>query len=259
MTAGDRYVNLGDSYSAAAGLQPLVENGPLYCSRSSRNFAHLVAQRRGLDLTDVSCSGAETGDFTSAQYFGIAPQLDALDPARPPRLVTVMVGGNDNETFTGTIRRCGDAVHSDPTAAPCRMRYGDSLIEPVRTQTYPAVREVFRQVREKAPGATVLAVGYPWILPPAQGCYPRVQVAAGDVGYVRELQAALNDAVRRAASETGVRFVDMAAVSEGHDACRPPDERWIEPQQGPVTAATLHPNARGEQAMADEILKVLSP
>lgn len=254
---GGTYVNLGDSCSAAAGLQPLVENAPLYCSRSSRNFAHLVAERRGLALTDVSCSGADTGDFTASQYFGVGPQLDALDAARSPDLVTVMIGGNNNDTFTGTMQRCADLARADPAGTPCRDRYGDALIEPVRTDIYPAVRDALRQVRGKAPGATVLAVGYPWILPAAQGCYPRVRIAAGDVGYVRELQAALNDAVRRAASETGVRFIDMAGPSEGRDACQPQGTRWIEPQEGPVTAATVHPNAAGERAMADEILAAL--
>ena len=77
-TVSAAYVNLGDSYSAGTGVRPLVEDSPLQCQRSSSNYAHVLAQRRGLALDDVSCAGATTSDFFAAQYFGVDPQLDAL-------------------------------------------------------------------------------------------------------------------------------------------------------------------------------------
>lgn len=120
--AATAYVNLGDSYAAGAGVLPVQSDSPFLCQRSAINFAHLVAAQRRLPLTDVSCSGADTADLTTSQYFGIPPQLDALGPQT--RLVTLMLGGNDENTFGGAISKCGDAIADSPgvpTGSPCRI------------------------------------------------------------------------------------------------------------------------------------------
>ena len=250
-SAGAVYANLGDSYSAGTGVRPLVEDSPLQCQRSSSNFAHVLAQRRGMVLDDVSCAGATTSDFFAAQYFGVDPQLDALGEGT--RIVTLMIGGNDGDIFSGTIADCGEVAADDPTGAPCRARYGDSIVRRVRADTFPALERALRAVADRAPKARVLVVGYPWILPPTTGCYPTMRIAAGDVAYVRDLQATLNDVVARAATETGATFVDMSRVSEGHDACQPEGVRWIEPQVGSSAPITVHPNVDGQRAIADQV------
>lgn len=254
-SAGATYVNLGDSYAAGTGVLPVADGAPFWCQRSALNFAHLVAQRRGLDLTDVSCAGAQTTHLTSEQFYGVPPQLDALGPQT--RLVTVMLGGNDENTYGGAVRSCSEAGRTDPSGSPCRDRYGGGLSAPIEDEIYPAVTDALRQVRERAPNARVLIVGYPWILPATEGCFPTMQIAAGDVAYLRDLQAELNDALRRAAADTGVTFVDMAQASQGHDACAGAD-RWIEPQQGSTARFTLHPNAAGQRAIADQVSATLA-
>ena len=82
-------------------------------------------------------------------------------------------------------------------------------------------------------------------------------VAVGDVPYLRSLQTTLNDAVRRAAAATGVTYVDMNRVSEGHDACQPLGVRWIEPVLQGTNPVVVHPNALGEREMAAQALRVL--
>ena len=72
-----RYVALGDSYSAASGVLPPDPSSPL-CARSTSNYPHVIAAKTGARLTDVTCGAAETKDFFSGQYPGVAPQLDAL-------------------------------------------------------------------------------------------------------------------------------------------------------------------------------------
>ncbi len=67
----------------------------------------------------------------------------------------------------------------------------------------------------------------------------------------------LNGAARRAASETGTTFVDMAAASDAHDACRPAGERWIEPVLFGTDFVPLHPNAAGDAGMAARTAEVL--
>lgn len=250
-TVSAAYANLGDSYSAGTGVRPLVEDSPLQCQRSSSNFAHVLAQRRGLALDDVSCAGATTSDFFAAQYFGVDPQLDALGEGT--RIVTLMIGGNDGDIFSGTIADCGEVAADDPNGAPCRARYGDSFVRRVEANTYPALVKALHAVADRAPKARVLVVGYPWILPPTTGCYPTMRIAAGDVAYIRDLQATLNETVARAATETGATFVDMSTVSEGHDACRPEGVRWIEPQVGSSAPITVHPNVDGQRAIADQV------
>lgn len=247
-------VNLGDSYSAGTGVSPLAAGSPFLCQRSSRNFAQILTERQHYRLTDVSCAGADTADLANAQYDGVPAQFDAVTPDTD--LVTMMIGGNDNDTYSGSIRACRDVASSDPSGSPCRDRYGDSLEKPILTTTYPSLLTALRQVQQKAPHARVVIVGYPWILPATGGCYPTMRVAAGDVPYLRHLQATLNDAIRRAAAQTGATYVDMEAVSEGHDACAG-SQRWIEPmtRSGP---GAVHPNARGQQAIADQVARSLA-
>lgn len=243
------YVNLGDSYAAGTGLRPLAEDSEFQCQQSGRNFARLVAQQRRIALTDVSCAAASTSDFFTSQYFGVGPQLDALGPRT--EIATMMIGGNNGDVFSDTLRLCGEAAATDPTGSPCRERYGSRFDDAVRNTTYPALVSALRAARQRAPKAHMVIAGYPWIVPPTEGCYPRMRVAAGDVPYVRELQATLNDAVHRAADANGITFVDMSV--EGHDACRPVGQRWIEPQEGSSAPITVHPNAAGQQAIADRV------
>ena len=104
--------------------------------------------------------------------------------------------------------------------------------------------------------ATVVIIGYPEILPAtgSLACYPSMPISMGDVPWLHHQQDVLNDAVRRAASVAGARFIDMSASSTGHDACQPVGTRWIEPAVAPINAYPVHPNAMGEAAMAAQTL-----
>jgi lysophospholipase L1-like esterase len=251
-----RYVALGDSYSAASGVLPPDPGAPPQCLRSLLNYPHVIAGRVGAQLTDVTCGAAETKDFSTSQSPGVAPQLDALRP--DTQLVTMTIGGNDSGVFIDTILDCGAAGLSTlGQGSPCKDRYGSSFEDTIRTTTYPSLVAALRAVRAKAPRAKVGILGYPWIMPASGGCFDRMPVAAGDVPYVRGIQATLNDAVRRAAAATGVTYVDFSVVSNGHDACRPIGVRWIEPVLQGTNAVVVHPNALGEAGMAAQAMAVL--
>lgn len=244
-----RYVALGDSYSAATGVLPLVPTAPPQCLRSSRNYPSLIAERTGARLTDVTCGAAETGDFTRSQGAGIAPQLDAV--TRRTDVVTMTIGGNDSGVFINSIAQCGAAgLTTLGTGSPCKDRYGKQFVRTTRTTTLPSLRKALRAVHRKAPGAEVAILGYPRILPPEVGCYPQMPVARGDVPYLFRLQRVLNNVVRRAAKATGSTYVDVPRFSRGHDACQPASRRWVEPVLLGTNLVIVHPNARGEAAMA---------
>ncbi|WAL93409.1 SGNH/GDSL hydrolase family protein [Streptomyces sp. Je 1-369] len=253
-----RYVALGDSYSAGSGVLPLDPKAPLLCARTSLNYPHLLAASLGAHLTDVTCGGAQTKHFTTSQYPGVAPQFDALKS--DTELVTLTIGGNDNSTFINAILACGSAgILSGGKGSPCKDLHGDKFKDQIDATTYPAIKNSLNQIRAKSPKAKVAILGYPWITPAkaVPGCFAKMPLADGDVPYLRDLQAHLNGAAQRAAAETGTAYVDMAAVSEAHDACRPAGQRWIEPVLFGTNFVPVHPNALGEAGMAKQTAAAL--
>lgn len=248
------YVALGDSYSAASGNTPVT--GPPECLRSTVNYPHVIAAELGASLSDVTCGGAETADFTTAQYPGVAPQLNAV--SADTQLVTMTIGGNDSNVFIDAILDCGTlGITHLGLGSPCANTYGDSFDNTINNTTFPALVAALTAVHAKAPNATVAILGYPWILPASGGCFPQMPVARGDVPYLRNLQATLNSAVQRAAAATGSVYVDFSSVSSGHDACQRQGTRWIEPVIGGTNPVIVHPNKLGESEMAAQTLKVL--
>jgi len=248
------YVALGDSYSSAAGVLPQVIGAPPICSRSQLNYAEdIAAITHPVAFTDVTCSGAKTKDFFSSQAPGVAPQLDAV--GNDTRLVTMTIGGNDENVFVNSFFGCEYA--GDPFGNPCQQKYGSTFTDLITTQTYPHLVQALSAVRAKAPLATVVILGYPRILPDVSSlaCYlTAMPISLGDVPWLNHQSLVLNDVVRRAAAATGARYIDTYSASAGHDACQLPGTRWMEPFLAPVNAYPIHPNAAGEAAMAQDTL-----
>ncbi|GAA4773152.1 SGNH/GDSL hydrolase family protein [Actinomycetospora chlora] len=244
------YVNMGDSYSAGSGVQPPAIGAPPQCLQSARNWGHVLAARWGYELTDVSCGGAQTKDYTTSQYPGVRPQVAALSASTD--VVTMTIGGNDGGVFIDAIRSCGTAAATTAgTGNPCERQNGSRFTDTIRDDTYPAIVRALETVKAAAPNARIAIAGYLQILPAQRGCYPIMPVATGDVPYLNDIEATLNDAVRRAAAAADVTFVDVTPASQGHDACQPIGTRWIEPVVGGTNPVVVHPNALGERAMAD--------
>lgn len=251
-----RYVAMGDSYSAASGVQPPDPSASPFCLRSLLNYPHLLAAATGAQLTDVTCGGADTGDYFEAQHEGTPPQLEAL--GADTDLVTMTIGGNDQSVFISSIVKCGAAgVSTAGRGSPCKDEYGRSFARTIRRKTYPALLRALNAVRAKAPEAEVAIIGYPWILPARVGCFDKMPVARGDVPYLHHVQWVLNDAVRRAASATGTTYVNVGRASKGHDACQDLGERWVEPVLQGTNPVVVHPNAFGEERMAARVMRVL--
>jgi lysophospholipase L1-like esterase len=253
---GLRYVAMGDSYSAASGNLPLDPTAAPECLRSTKNYPHVIAKQIGAQLTDVSCGGAETSHYFTAQYNGVPPQLDAVGPNT--QLVTMTIGGNDSSLFISAIIDCGSVgVLSLGQGSPCAKKYGTFFDDEINNTIYPSLVHALQATIAKAPNAQVAILGYPWIMPPTKGCYPQMPVAKGDVPYVYNIQATLNDAVQRAAAATGAVYVDFSTVSTGHDACKRAGVRWIEPVLAGTNPVIIHPNALGEKKMAAQTMQVL--
>ena len=236
-------------------LPPDPEAAP-QCLRSTSNYPHVIAAKTKAALTDVTCGGADTGDYFTSQYDGVPPQLDAL--TKSTQLVTMTIGGNDQGVFINTILQCGTAgLTTAGQGSPCKDQYGSSFSDTIRQKTYPAMVKALKAVHAKSPKARVAIIGYPWIMPKTVGCFDKMPIANGDVPYVRGIQTTLNDAVRRAAAATNSTYVNLNTVSEGHDACKAIGVRWVEPVLQGTNPVIVHPNALGESKMAAQAMRVL--
>ncbi|MGK5518206.1 SGNH/GDSL hydrolase family protein [Micromonospora sp. URMC 107] len=256
-----RYVALGDSYTSAPLVPTQVD---LNCLRSSRNYPSLVAASAGSSsFADVSCSGATTEDIlvggSGALGISLPPQLNAITP--DTSLVTVQIGGNDIG-FSGIISDCAEASLSSPLGSPCKNRYTAGGVDQLQARiaaTAPKVTAVLQAVRRAAPGARVVVLGYPAILPDSgYGCWPVVPIAYQDVPYLRGVQKSLNTMLANTAAANDASYADVYAPSVGHDTCRSSSTRWVEGLVPQNAAAPFHPNARGEQGMADALLAKLN-
>ncbi|WP_161962283.1 SGNH/GDSL hydrolase family protein [Nocardioides speluncae] len=255
----DRYVALGDSFTAAPFV-PEYEQRSGSCIRSTTNYPKLVARKLKTRAVDRSCSGADTRDLTvgSATRHGrVPPQFAALD--RRTDLVTLSMGGNDAQVFGTLVTECPTYRDSDPTGSPCRAEMrrggGDRLLTALR-ETRRSLVDAIKRIRQLAPRARVLVVGYPKLAPDDGSCPDLLPLADGDYAYADELNRALNEALRGAARTAGIEFVDVYAASVGHDVCS--DEPWV---NGAVTitdqALQYHPFAREQRAVAELVLDTL--
>ncbi len=254
------YVALGDSYTAGPGI-PEQTGVPAGCDRSSHAYPALLAARLHLtaaQFRDVSCSGARITDLDGRQSTsdGANPaQLSALSAST--RLVTLGIGGNDIG-FADLVERCVTAGLLRQT--PCREQLttgGDRVEARIRTAG-EQLAVALAAIHRRAPHARVYVVGYPEILPADGGaCASGLAMTVDDVAYLRVKEQHLNAMLRQRAAAAGARFVDTWTPSLGHDACETASIRWIEPLLPTAQAASLHPNARGEQGMADAVLATL--
>ncbi|MFI6260634.1 SGNH/GDSL hydrolase family protein [Micromonospora zamorensis] len=256
-----RYVALGDSYASGPLIPTQVD---LNCLRSNRNYPSLVATAASSSsFADVSCSGATTEDILSggSGALGIAlpPQLNAV--TSNTSLVTVQIGGNDIG-FSGIITDCAEASLSSPLGSPCKNRFTAGGVDQLQARIVaatPKVTAVLQAVRRAAPGARVVVLGYPAILPDSgYGCWPVVPIAYQDVPYLRGVEKSLNAMLASAAGANGATYADVYTPSIGRDTCKSSGTRWVEGLVPQNAAAPFHPNARGEQGMATAVLAKLN-
>ena len=263
------YVALGDSYTAGPGI-PDQTGATAGCDQSTSSYPHLVAQSLRLDLTDMSCSGATIADLSAAQLTGDGSNPAQLSPlSTATRLVTLGIGGNDIG-WSAIITRCTelDLVpvlipgRAAAGSTPCQDYYTSGGADQIRQKTQAAagqLADTLAQVRHRAPHARVYVVGYPDLLPAAGGtCGHTLDVTQGDAAFLNEEELQLNSALRQDAQAAGATYVDTYGPSVGHDACSDPASRWIEPLLPASPAAPLHPNAAGEQGMADAVSRAIT-
>jgi hypothetical protein len=249
--AAPQYAALGDSYTSAPGILPLAPGAPPQCGQSARNYPHLIAAALKLSLTDASCAGAKTENFTNSQSPGQGPQFDALH--RSTKIVSVSMGGNDEALFVTLLAGCSVADAGRPNVgAPCESQY-EAFVNEAFAQSQAPREAAFAQIHRRSPKAKLLIVGYPEIMPSNGYCPAAIPWTTGDMKWFREVTVRINAASNRWAHAHDATFVDTFTPSKGHNACEAIGTRWIEPLIGSLTGVPLHPNMTGVEHAALDV------
>lgn len=249
VTSSIDYVALGDSFSAGPFIGTM-RTDPEGCARSRDNYPAFLAD--WLDVasyTDVSCSAAVTSDLYAPMRMldgnTTGPQLDAL--SADTDLVTLGIGGNDFDIYSGLIR-CQEGATAVCAVDQLRSDAG---------KVAGRIKQAVRRIRKAAPEATVYVVGYPDILP-TEGTCRAVGVSAEVLGPVTEIAALLNASLRKGARAAGASYVDIEAVSDGHDVCAK-GRAWVNgPRFRAGIAAPFHPKINGMRAVASELYRTIT-
>ncbi|BBH69218.1 hydrolase [Actinoplanes sp. OR16] len=249
------YAALGSSFASGPGIDPIVDAEAM---RSGANYPHLLAQRLGATLIDLSVSGATTATILDQPQVTIsgarfAPQIEGVPP--DAGLVTVTAGGNDLRYMTAMMFTAWNRVRpGGPAARMLAADLPDGLPAPTPAdvaRTAAGLAEIVDRVRSRAPRARVLLVDYLTVLGDAPVPEPF------DLPVFREIQSALESAYVTAAAASGAGLVAVSAISRGHalGSASP----WIHPFSPTAAGAysSLHPNAAGMTAVAAAVVEHL--
>ncbi|WP_300675990.1 SGNH/GDSL hydrolase family protein [Nocardioides sp.] len=237
------YVALGDSYTAAPGVEPALGTGD--CGRSTANYPRLVAAALRAPLDDVSCSGATVTDLLKGQTVTgqVLPAQIAAVKADTD-LITIGVGGNDLDLI-------GLATVCVQQAADCTTRVAQ--VQQTLGALPGRIEKLVRAVRAKAPKATVVLVGYPTIIS-AQAPCAALPVPAAVTSAAIDINSRLATAIKAAATATKVQFADLYRATADHGLCG--SKPWIAGIDG-QGAQPLHPTEDEQKLVAEKVLALV--
>jgi lysophospholipase L1-like esterase len=245
------YVAIGDSFTAGPGI-PAVRDGSGFCLRSNHNWPSLLERAlHAKSFIDMSCIGAVTHDLLAARAIpgAVVPaQLAAVK--KDTDLVTVGIGGNDGGLFTSLLSACTEQ------RGACGS-FAEDTAPAILDATVPHIADVLRVIRDKAPDATILLVGYLRILPESGTC-ETIGIPADDVSQGARVEQALDEALARAARQADVRYVSMRSVSRGHDACAGAEAWTNGGNASGDDGVAFHPRLAGMRAVARAVAAELA-
>jgi lysophospholipase L1-like esterase len=227
------YVALGDSYASGVGTRTYYDTS---CDRSVYAYSELLASRLGLALNLQACSGAKTTDV-------ISKQVGALSAST--QFVTISVGGNDIG-FSGVIEKCALPFYNctpDITKA-----------EAIISSTLPgSLDAVYTQIRDRAPNAKVVVVGYPHLFNGVE-CNLLARLSPTEQGQLNAGADQLDNAIKARAVAHGFTFLDVRGPFTGHAVCD--SVEWLNGLSNP-TSESYHPNRDGHVAFANLLQPLL--
>jgi hypothetical protein len=227
-------VALGDSYSSGLGNPSYYEQAP--CWRSYGAYAWQLVYDLALDITDFeACAGAKASDVLHDQIEGY--HVGGLSTSTG--VVTLSVGGNDAD-FIGILARCLFVK----SWCENQLRTERKVI---RNQLPGRLDKVYSTIKQKAPNANVIVLGYPYIFGPCG--------KGGGVSLLHGATDLLDDTIQAATRRDHVYFVDPRKAFTGHSECD--NDPWINHFYGGEPQVSFHPNEGGWSEDALLIEKLL--
>jgi N-acetylneuraminic acid mutarotase len=307
--AGYRWVALGDSYSSGEGAGSYFVGTDLWgqnlCHRADTAYSKVVLNSAfTLRVSSFfACSGAvilnvlpranlgtpicfrdPRGETPCVpySYTDSIPQLDHPEMASAD-LVTITIGGND--AFFANILKwcrniddCSQFMPFEPFEVGEKLSdYMPQRIALVKTR----LQQTFSAIHAKAPQADIRVLGYPDPFPAdstrqkcstlAYSCR-RTGWSSASQTWIRTLVPMLNNAIKEAALNSGVDFIDVDPIFSGHEICGPQGSWFVPPPSGIDDCSTalwsdqfiqqlFHPTVTGHmlgyrKALSDNIAAV---
>lgn len=267
------YVAMGDSYASGEGAENYLE-GTDYdhrdewhresweddkhnrCHRSGNAYAETIGRQNQFDGGHqfVACSGARRDDLNqpNSSNDDENPQMDAL--SEDTSFVTVSIGGNDLG-FADVVRDCVEnGENGYDLLGKCQAKHNERIAGRLKTLKDELIGQ-YRDIREKAPNARVVIVGYPELFVENPRDKYAKRLSAEDQVWMNEKAGELNQMLREVARDSGAEFIDPTDAFRGHGIGS--DDPWINsltfkgPGASLVNPGSFHPNAAGHQALAD--------
>jgi len=219
------YVAMGDSYASGLGAGNYSGGS---CDRSSGAAGQLWANANAPgSFAFVACAGATTADVINSQ-------VSALSSATT--LVSVTIGGND-VGFTDVMITCVLGSTSDCVNAVSNAENEAS------TQLPGELDNAFATIRNDAPSAKVVVVGYPefYDLAKSSGC---IGLSTTDRQALNGGADVIDAQEQAAAARHGFRWSDVRSAFAGHEICD--SASWLHSTDWLNLSDSYHPTANGQ-------------
>jgi len=255
-----KYTAIGDSYTAGDSNLTAIPGDPNHlCVRREESYPYLFSQRFAPLLSKFNfpaCSGANTTVTSSQISSSSGPSPDYAFGS--PDIVSITVGGDNNESFTNTISAC----------VVDRRNCNESLaLAHATTNTIqPSLEAVYSdaKTRNLTPGQErkVYVLGYARFYNfngnrADCGDFPTPSLGPGGVASrINDAVVRMNGVIMRAAKAQGVVYVDIDQGFEGHRICdAPPKEVEMQDsladyfRYGREGYSPFHPTEMGYRSM----------
>jgi lysophospholipase L1-like esterase len=254
-----RYVALGDSYSSGEGVPPYdADSDTKYdkCHRSKGAYSRLLTLPGvRFKRSFFACSGATTADVLHRQYENEPPQITRWQ-LRKAQLVTISIGGND-AAFSEVVTKCTRGY-----PAPCWRGRAARKIHQRIASLGPTLTATYRKIRERAPRAKLIVLGYPNLMPKADQTCGKLKALFSTKArkFMRAEGGQLSQVTAAAARHAGVRYLDVRQEFADHEFCAP--DEWVHflvrgKGKEVVSKASFHPTADGQRAYARILQRAL--
>jgi lysophospholipase L1-like esterase len=244
---GSRYVALGDSVAAGAGLPPSVSAPEEQaCARSDQAYPFAVATAVGKIVEHYACSGAKVDEgIYGRQTVGpnrLTPQLNRAFALGTPDLITMTVGANDAR-WAEFVSKCYQFS--------CGSRFDNAMVTALLADLKLELHYTLSKITYLSDGTPPQTILTGYFIPfnsSNVSCAETRNFTQAEMTWMNAQVARLNKAISNTAAWYG--FADYVPIDfSGHELCS--NDPWIQGIQAP---APMHPTAAGQAAMARAVI-----